>query len=119
MTIYTTYCKYLCLAALAGVFVAGVPSQGNALDFGIGFESSAIEADVIGQSTTTPTKICGDYVNKSCSPNGTTQQCRTKGNNGRPVYYCTQTCNDGKWSSAHDCSTTPPKSGQVEVLEVF
>lgn len=124
MTTYTMYCKYLCLAAIAGLLVTGMPSQGNAIDLGGTGDAFSIDALLVGASDDdAPTKICGDYKGESCSPNGSTQKCRTKGGEGKTVYYCTQTCNDGKWSSAHDCEKAPKGNGTVavggEVLEQF
>lgn len=99
MKSFTDYCKYLCLAALAGVLVAGVPSQGKALDFG--FETLVIDDLLASGAATDGVPVCSDVKGTACSPDGSVQKCQSK----KGAKLC-QTCTNGKWGTAYsggDC----------------
>ncbi len=120
MSIYKTYCKYLCVAAAAGLLVTGMPSQGNALDAAFSADFAGIlDAVDISAGANTGTPVCGDMKGKACSPNGAVQKCQSK----KGVRLC-QTCTDGQWGSGYhgDCWNSSTSGTQVDgdaVLETF
>ncbi|GIK10781.1 MAG: hypothetical protein BroJett001_28470 [Chloroflexota bacterium] len=119
MKSYTHYCKYLCLAAVAGVLVTGVPSQGNALDFGLSTIDVVADGLIAADAASTGVPVCGDVKGTACSPNGSVQKCQSK--NGRRL--C-QTCTNGTWGSGYvgDCwgsGTTTYEAEDTIVLDRF
>ncbi|MBK8915561.1 MAG: hypothetical protein IPM64_13360 [Phycisphaerales bacterium] len=100
MKSYTHYCKYLCLAAVAGVLVTGVPSQGNALDFGLSTIDVVADDLIAADAASTAVPVCRDTKGTACSPDGSVQKCQSR----QGVKLC-QTCTNGKWGTAYhgDC----------------
>jgi hypothetical protein len=122
MNTYTTYCKYLCLAALAGFLVAGTPSHSYAIDKALFGGLLDQHNDIITggiDAVTTGTPVCGDVKGTACSPDGSVQKCQSK----RGAKLC-QTCTNGKWGSGYvgDCwgsGTTTYEADDTSVLDRF